>query len=139
MKTLLIALLLLWGCSTEKRCTNALKKAERLGCLTHDSVIVKDTIITSHFDTTILHDSTSLIDTVTINNVQVITKWKTREQHIIQTSDTIIKERTIPKVIYQQTDCPKAKWWNKFWIGFICGIGLMFGILYLVNRKNYVK
>lgn len=46
------------------------------------------------------------------------------------------------KDIEQEILCPKCsepKWYDRFWIGFVCGIGLMFGILYLVNRKNYVK
>ena len=134
-KLILISLSLLIGsCSAEKRCARINAKSERLGCLKTDSVIIKDTVITNSFDTTILHDTISEIDTAVVNNVTVITKWKTREQRIIEKADTIITERIVPRVIYKPSDCPKNKFWDKFWFGFVCGIGLILLILYLTKQ-----
>lgn len=136
MKTLIIltAFLLLSSCESQ-RAANKTAWLKRNGYMTSDSVIIRDTAITSHYDTTILHDSISEIDTVTINNVQVITKWKTREQRIIQKADTVITERVVPKIIYEQTDCPKRKWYDTFILGFCCGLSLVLVTFGLTFRK----
>ena len=133
MKTkILIPLLLivLVGCSTERKCRKAINRAKALGCLTIDSVIIKDTLIISSYDTLVKFDTINDVDTLIVDNggikTVVFTKWKTREVRVNQRPDTVIRERKVPQMVIKNTDCPKRKWWDRFWIGFAFGILIVF-------------
>lgn len=139
MKYLLIILLILSSCSAERKCRKTIAKAKKLGCLTTDSVIVKDTLIIPSFDTLVKFDTINEVDTLIVDNggvkTVVFTKWKTREVMVRQTADTIIRERKVPQMVIKQTDCPKIRWWDRFWIGFGFGI-LIVAILSFVKGER---
>jgi len=134
-----LLLIVLVGCSTERKCRKTITKAKRLGCLTTDSVVIKDTLIIPHLDTLVKFDTINEVDTLIVDNggvkTVVFTKWKTREQRITQRPDTIVRERKVPQMVIKNTDCPKVKWWDRFWIGFAFGI-LIVAILSFVKGER---
>jgi hypothetical protein len=139
MKYLLILLLILSSCSAERKCRKTIAKAKKLGCLTTDSVVIKDTLIISSFDTLVKFTTINEVDTLIVDNgglkTVVFTKWKTREVRVVQIPDTVIRERKVPQMVVKNTDCPKQKWWDRFWIGFGFGI-LIVGILSFVKGER---
>ena len=124
-----LLLIILVGCSTERKCRKTITKAKKLGCLTTDSVVIKDTLIIPHLDTLVKFDTINEVDTLIVDNggvkTVVFTKWKTREVMVRQTADTIIRERKVPKVVIKNTDCPRQKWWDRWIIGFLSFVGLL--------------
>lgn len=136
--TLLTLLILVGSCSSERKCRRAINKAEKLGCLKTDSITIYDTLIIADYDTLVKFDTINDIDTLIVENggikTVVFTKWKTREVRVVQNVDTIITERKVPQVIIKKTDCPKRKWWDNFWDGFILGL-LAFSILMYLAFK----
>jgi len=141
MNKILIPLLLivLVGCSTERKCRKTITKAKRLGCLTTDSVIIKDTLIIPHLDTLVKFTTINEVDTLIVDNggVQtvVFTKWKTREVRVIQRPDTVIREIKVPQMVIKNTDCPKVKWWDRFWIGVASSLFIVIAILTWIEFK----
>ena len=135
MKYLIITLLLLSSCSTERKCRRVITKAEKLGCLTKDSITIYDTLILTDYDTTVQFDTINEVDTLFAENngikTVVFTKWKTREVRVVQKADTIVTKRKVPQLIVKPTDCHKQKWWDRFWIGFILGLWAMIIIIKL--------
>lgn len=126
--TLIILLLLVSSCSSERIC----RKAKEKGCYTIDSVIVKDTLILTDYDTMVQFKDTNEVDTLFIDNggikTVVFTKWKTKEVRVIQKADTIIKERKVPQIQVKKLDCPKHNF--IFWLLIIMLIiGFVFGII----------
>lgn len=122
-----IAVIILFSCSPQKRLNRLVKKHPSLVEL--DTIKIIDTVITP----TIQHDTTTVFkfsthDTV-INNEKVFLKYfydtLTREIHheYICFGDTIIQEKIIPieKIVYKELN-----WWEKyqsliyiFLIGFV--------------------
>lgn len=132
MRYLLILLLILSSCSAERKCRKTITKAKRLGCLTTDSVVIKDTLIIPYFDTLVKFDTINEVDTLIVDNggikTVVFTKWKTREVMVRQTADTIIRERKVPQMVIKQTDCPKKRWYHDWWLIISCfALGLVIG------------
>jgi hypothetical protein len=140
MKHLLIILLILSSCSAERKCRKTITKAKKLGCLTTDSVVIKDTLIIPSFDTLVKFDTINEVDTLIVDNggvkTVVFTKWKTREQRVTQRPDTVIRERKVPKMVIKQTDCPKVKWWDRWTIGFLSFVVLLIIRWYVLKRLN---
>lgn len=122
MKHLIIILLLVSSCTSDRLCRKALKK----GCYTIDSVIVKDTLILNDYDTLVQFDTLNEVDTLYAENngikTVVFTKWKTREVRVVQKADTIIKERKVPEIQVKKLDCPKRKWYLDYLLVFIGAI-----------------
>lgn len=118
MKYLLI-ILLLFGCSAEKRCQKHLKKAEALGCITYksDTIIKHDTIKGFIIDTFVQYHQE--IDTLIVDKggVKVVTivKWKTKEiGQILSKKDTIIEYFEITKHHNHIKIVNRVPWW--FWL-----------------------
>jgi hypothetical protein len=107
--------------------------------LTTDSVVIKDTLIIPHLDTLVKFTTINDVDTLIVDNggvkTVVFTKWKTREVRVVQRPDTIIREIKVPQMVIKNTDCPKVKWWDRFWIGFGFGI-LIVAILSFVKGER---
>ena len=132
MKKILISLLMLLsvGCQTQKKWQ---KKGYEKGWL-KDSVITKfDTLRGYELDTIVQFDTLHHTDTLfTYQNglkVTTIVKWRERQvKQIINQKDTIFEHRISTKVIKD-----KGKWWDTWFIGFICGV-LTFIILIIILR-----
>jgi hypothetical protein len=135
-----LLLIILVGCSTERKCRKTIAKAKKLGCLTTDSVVIKDTLIIPHLDTLVKFDTINEVDTLIVDNggvkTVVFTKWKTREVRVIQTGDTVIREIKVPQMVIKNTDCPKVKWWNTFKVGFLSFVGLLIIRWYVLKQLN---
>ena len=101
MKYLLITILILASCSTEKRCANHLKKAKELGCLTMDTVTKYDTIVGFSVDTIFMADSFTSVDTFILIKDNVKTKtvinWKDRIVY-----QSVLKDTTIVETNYTE-------------------------------------
>ena len=110
-----LAVIILFSCSPQKRLNRLVKKHPSLVQL--DTIKIIDTVIIP----TIQHDTTTVFkvsthDTV-INNEKVFLKYfydtLTREIHheYICFGDTIIQEKIIPieKIVYKE-----LKWWEKY-------------------------
>ena len=140
MKYLIILLFLVASCSSERKCRRAITKAEKLGCLTKDSITIYDTLIIADYDTMVQFDTINDIDTLIVENggikTVVFTKWKTREVRVNQKLDTIITERKVPQVIIKKTDCPKQKWWDRWIVGMLTFTGLLFARAYILKKLN---
>lgn len=134
MKKLLIALLILSSCTSDRLC----RKAQKKGCYKIDSIIVKDTLILTDYDTLVKFDTLNEVDTLFAENngikTLVFTKWKTREVRVVQKADTIVTERKVPQLIVKPTDCPKQKWWDNFWDGFILGLLVMNFLIFITFK-----
>lgn len=134
MKQLIILLLLISSCTSDRICRKALKK----GCYKVDSVIVKDTLILTDYDTMVKFDTLNEVDTLYAENngikTLVFTKWKTREVRVVQKADTIIKERKVPQIQVKQLDCPKQKWWDTIGIGMLL-MNLIYLAIALIIRQ----
>ena len=115
-----LAVILLFSCSPQKRLNRLVKKHPSLVEL--DTIKIIDTVITP----TIQHDTTTVFkvsthDTV-INNEKVFLKYfydtLTREIHheYICFGDTIIQEKIIPieKIVYKEIN-----WWEKYQLSLI--------------------
>jgi hypothetical protein len=118
MKYLLI-ILLLFGCSAEKRCQKHLTKAKALGCITYksDTIIKYDTIKGFIIDTFVQYHQE--IDTLIVDKggVKVVTiiKWKTKEiGQILSKKDTVIKYFEITKHHNHTKIVNRVPWW--YWI-----------------------
>lgn len=126
------------SCSSERKCRMAISKAEKLGCLKTDSITIYDTLILASYDTTVQFDTINEVDTLIVDNggikTVVFTKWKTREVRVVQKSDTIVTERKVPQVIIKKGDCPKRKWYDNFWDGFILGLLAFSFLMYLAFK-----
>jgi hypothetical protein len=111
------------SCSTERKCRKAINRAKALGCLTTDSVTIKDTLIISSYDTLVKFTTINEVDTLIVDNggikTVVFTKWKTREVRVLQRPDTIVRERKVPQMVIKNTDCPKVKWWDNMRYGMV--------------------
>lgn len=122
MKYILIILLLI-GCSAEKRCQKHITKAKALGCLSiqSDTIVVLDTIKGFRIDTFVqFHQE---IDTLIVDSggvrVETIIKWRTKEiGQKVSKRDTIIKSYDIVKV----NTITKLKHVIPWWIYAIIGI-----------------
>jgi len=118
MKYILIVLLLI-GCSAEKRCQKHITKAKALGCLSiqSDTIVRLDTIKGFRIDTFVkFHNE---IDTLIVDSggvrVETIIKWKTKEiGQKVSKRDTIIKRYEITKHSTTTKFVHKIPWW--FWI-----------------------
>jgi hypothetical protein len=118
MKYILIVLLLI-GCSAEKRCQKHITKAKDLGCLSFksDTIVRLDTIKGFRIDTFIkFHNE---IDTLIVDSggvrVETIIKWKTKEiGQKVSKKDTILKYYDITKHTTTTKLVHKIPWW--FWI-----------------------
>jgi len=118
MKYLLIVLLLI-GCSAEKRCQKHITKAKALGCLSiqNDTIVRLDTIKGFRIDTFVkFHNE---IDTLIVDSggvrVETIIKWKTKEiGQIVSKRDTILKRYEITKHHNHTKIVNRVPWW--FWI-----------------------
>ena len=133
MKHLIIIILLVSSCTSDRLCRKALKK----GCYTIDSVIVKDTLILTDYDTLVRFDTLNEVDTLYAENngikTVVFTKWKTREVRVVQKADTIVKERKVPEIQVKKLDCPK---YDKKYVLLAIIFGLIVGaILNRIDRK----
>ena len=131
---LLISLLILLsvGCQTQKKWQ---KKGYEKGWL-KDSVITKyDTLRGYEIDTVVQFDSIHHTDTLfTYQNglkVTTIVKWRERQvKQIINQKDTIFEHKFSTKVIKD-----KGKWWEKWIIGFVCGvIAMLYLSIYQVSK-----
>jgi hypothetical protein len=133
-----LLLIVLVGCSTERKCRKAINRAKALGCLTTDSIVLKDTFIMSSLDTIVKFTTINEVDTLIVDNVGVktvvFTKWKTREVRVVQTGDTVIKEIKVPQMVIKQTDCPKVKWWDNYINNFM--VALIAILIYRFINKN---
>lgn len=131
---------LLSSCESQ-RAANKTAWLKKKGYLNADTFYIKDTV--KGFDTTVIRqfDSITLVDTLTVVKdgirVKTIVRWKDRiiEQTLTK-RDTVVVRQQIRTVV---TQIKKSKWWNNWVLGFCCGLSFMFLILWLVNRKNYVK
>jgi len=127
-----LAVILLFSCSPQKRLNRLVKKHPSLVEL--DTIKIIDTVITP----TIQHDTTTVFkvsthDTV-INNEKVFLKYfydtLTREIHheYICFGDTIIQEKIIPieKIVYKEIN-----WWEKYQsLIYIFIIGFVLLVIY---------
>ena len=140
MKYLIILLLLVTSCSSERKCRRAITKAEKLGCLTKDSITIYDTLIISDYDTTVVFDTINDTDTLIVENggikTVVFTKWKTREVRVNQKLDTIITPIKVPQMVIKHTKCPKQKWWDNWLMGMLTFTGLLFARYYILKKLN---
>jgi hypothetical protein len=132
MKYILIVLLLI-GCSAEKRCQKHITKAKALGCLSiqSDTIVRLDTIKGFRIDTFIkFHNE---IDTLIVDSggvrVETIIKWKTKEiGQKVSKKDTILKYYDITKHHNHTKVVHKIPWW--FWIiPFLLAMMLMLVII----------
>jgi len=132
MKYILIILLLI-GCSAEKRCQKALSKAERLGCISYksDTIVRLDTIKGFRIDTFVkFHNEidTLIVDSGGIKVVTVI-KWKTKEiGQIVSKKDSVIKYLQITKHHNHTKIIHKIPWWY-FIIPFLLAMMLIIVII----------
>tara|TARA_R110000868_G_scaffold95987_2_gene264048 strand:+ start:10265 stop:10669 length:405 start_codon:yes stop_codon:yes gene_type:complete len=118
MKYLLIILLLI-GCSAEKRCQKHLRKAEALGCISYksDTIVRLDTIRGFRIDTFVkFHNEidTLIVDSGGIKVVTII-KWKTKEiGQVVSKKDSVIQYLQITKHHNHTKIVHRVAWW--FWI-----------------------
>ena len=131
MKYLIIAILLLASCSTEKRCANHLRKAKEMGCLVTDTITKYDTIVGFSVDTLFIADSFTTTDTFVLIKDNVKTKtivnWKDRVVYQSVTKDTtIVETKYVTTTIKEYKN--KTPLWVYFAIGFltIVSLGLLF-------------
>ena len=108
MKNLIIiAIILLTGCSTQKKCERIQAKADRLGCHTKDTIVKYTTIRGFRVDTIVKFTERNEIDTLLIDTggvkVLTIVKWKIRDvfQDVLK-RDSVIQTQFV-------YDCPKQK------------------------------
>jgi hypothetical protein len=145
MKNLIIiAIILLTGCSTQKKCERIQAKADRLGCHTKDTIVKYTTIRGFRVDTIVKFTERNEVDTLLIDTggvkVLTIVKWKTRDvfQEILK-KDTVIKTVTV-------YDCPKQKpceisKMNVFWIdsGKFAWLLLVFAVIIAIFTRYFKK
>jgi hypothetical protein len=118
MKYILIVLLLI-GCSAEKRCQKHITRAKALGCLSiqSDTIVRLDTIRGFRIDTFVkFHNEidTLIVDSGGIKVVTII-KWKTKEiGQLVSKQDSVIKYLQITKH-HNHTKIVKLVPWY-FWI-----------------------
>lgn len=108
MKNLIIiAIILLSGCSVEKKCAKLQAKADKLPCFTKDTIVKYTTIRGFRIDTFVQFSEKKEIDTLLVDSggvkVKTIIKWKERTvfQEVLK-KDTVLETVTI-------YDCPKQK------------------------------
>lgn len=108
MKNLIIiAIILITGCSTQRRCDTLRAKADKLGCNIKDTIVKYTTIRGFRVDTIVKFTERNEIDTLFIDTggvkVKTIIKWKTRDvfQDVFK-RDSVIQTQFI-------YDCPKPK------------------------------
>ena len=136
----IVLLIFLSGCESQ-RAANKTAWLKKKGYLSADTFYIKDTV--KGFDTTVVRqfDTLNHTDTLTVIKdgirVQTVVRWKDRiiEQTLTK-RDTVVVRQQIRTVV---TQIKKSKWYDTFILGFCCGLSFMFLILWLVNRKNYVK
>lgn len=142
---LLLIILILSSCSTEKRCMRHIEKAKKLGCLTFtDSVNIRDSV-SIHLDSQIVVSSVDSILNIIVCDSLTDTLYLTRVKERIKTivsnipceiSPTAIgnKYYTLKmwvengKLMYEfdldklpMQPCPEIKWYNSRWFWFISG------------------
>lgn len=132
MKYILIILLLI-GCSAEKRCQKHITKAKALGCLSiqSDTIVVLDTIKGFRIDTFVqFHQEidTLIVDSGGIKVVTII-KWKTKQiGQIVSKKDSVIKYLQITKHHNHTKVVHKIPWWY-FIIPFLLAMMLIIVII----------
>ena len=133
---LFILILLIIGCSPQKRLNRLLKKHPDL--LQIDTLVVKDTFVVKEYrgDTTLIF---KYHDTV-VNNEKIFIKHfydtLTREIHYeyICIGDTVIKETFIP---YEKIVIQELTWWQKYGTLVIFGI-ILLAVLMVLNRLKKI-
>ena len=132
---LVLILLLLTGCSVQKKCEWHIKKATKQGCLTltNDTIINYDTLIGYRIDT--VFNGFKEVDTFTLTKDNIITttivRWRLKEVSQSQIKkDTIIKNIQIIKKQTQIIESKKLPLLVKLIIG---AMGLI--ILLLALKK----
>ena len=132
MKYILIILLLI-GCSAEKRCQKHITKAKALGCLSiqSDTIVRLDTIKGFRIDTFVqFHQEidTLIVDSGGIKVVTII-KWKTKQiGQIVSKKDSVIKYLQITKHHNHTKVVHKIPWWY-FIIPFLLAMMLIIVII----------
>lgn len=145
MKNLIIiAIILLTGCNTQKQCDKAYAKATKLGCISKDTVIKYDTIRGFRVDTFVKFKEHSEIDTLFTDtgSIKVITiiKWKTKEvSQQISKKDTVLKSVLIkdcPKLIPNQLTAMQ-----EFWIqsGKYCWFVIVLASVFIIFIRYFKK
>ena len=103
--TIIIAAILFFGCSAQKRCDKAYAKATKLGCVSSDTFYAHDTIKGFELDTFVVYSQKNEVDTLLVDSggirVLTIIKWKSRT--VFQ--DVLKKDTVLETIIIN--DCPK--------------------------------
>lgn len=108
MKNLIIiAIVLLSGCTVQQKCDRIRAKADKLPCFTKDTIVKYTTIRGFRVDTFVKYSEKKEIDTLFVDSggvkVRTIIKWKERTVfQEVSKKDTVIKTVTV-------YDCPKPK------------------------------
>jgi hypothetical protein len=131
-----ILILLIIGCSPQKRLNRLLKKHPDL--LQIDTLVVKDTFVVEEYrgDTTLIF---KYHDTV-VNNEKIFIKHfydtLTREIHYeyICIGDTVIQETFIP---YEKIVIQELTWWQEYGTLVIFGI-ILLAVLMVLNRLKKI-
>ena len=157
MKHLIIILLLVSSCTSDRLCRKALKK----GCYT-----ISDSVRVDSFERIVRErDTTKVVEIVReyikdsakadTNDIVTIRKYRfngfvgaliidwgkhtydlngvvlnENKKETIKTVDSASskKNQSEKKTVEVKPDCPKQKWFNTFWAGFVCGILILFGL-----------
>jgi hypothetical protein len=133
MKYFIIISVLIFSCSTQKKCNRHINRLDKLGCLKRDTITKYDTIKGFQYDTIVRFDTLSHSDTLIVVKdgvkVQTIIKWKNRiiEQSILK-RDTIIKNQFVNDIVVETKEV--QSWWVK-WVFLM----MIVACLLLIFRK----
>ena len=133
-----LAVILLFACSPQKRMNRLIKKFPHLTETKIDTIRLIDTFVIQQYDTTLISNVIKQDCVIVINNerVKISYKYDTIKEQIIHSiklpNDTIYKEKIIPieveKVVYKE-----ISWWEKY--QSLIYIGLALFVLSIIYKR----
>ena len=134
----ILAVILLFACSPQKRMNRLIKKFPHLTETKIDTIRLIDTFVVQQYDTTLINNVIKQDCVIVINNerVKISYKYDTIKEQIIHSvklpNDTIYKEKIIPieveKVVYKE-----ISWWEKY--QSLIYIGLALFVLSIIYKR----
>jgi len=133
-----LAVILLFACSPQKRMNRLIKKFPHLTETKIDTIRLIDTFVIQQYDTALISNVIKQDCVIVINNerVKISYKYDTIKEQIIHSiklpNDTIYKEKIIPieveKVVYKE-----ISWWEKY--QSLIYIGLALFVLSIIYKR----